>query len=120
MATARLLKKEQVKRMADGRIRFTLAPATQQQLAELLREVANEPAQLLNELADVVSATSRCLAQALLVRRPFLLGLLERETRFVLPPHEACGVLTVLWCDPSINYRAGLLSLFHELHQLLS
>ncbi|MFD2787969.1 hypothetical protein [Hymenobacter rubripertinctus] len=111
----------QVKRGTDGCFRFRLAPVVQQQLTELLEEVANQPrpAELL-DLADVLDASSRGLAQALLVRRPFLLRLLNQETKFSLPPHEAYGLLAVLWCDPSINYRAGLLGLFQDLHQLLA
>lgn len=111
---------QQVKRTTDGCIKFVLAPTVQHQLADLLREVANQPppAELL-ELADVLDGSSRALAQGLLVRKPFLLGLVDRETKFSLPLHEAYGVLAIMWCDPNINYRAGLLGLFQELYQVL-
>ncbi|WP_400192792.1 hypothetical protein [Hymenobacter sp. B81] len=120
MGKQAMLRSYMVKRTPNGRVRFSLHQMAQSQVVELLKEVATEPApDGLDDLAAVVSATSRKLAQELLVRRCFLLTPVA-ENRFQLLESEAFGILIILWCDPLIQYRPAAHTLFQQLHQLLT
>lgn len=120
MSQLRMTKSYQVKRTANGRVRFSLGAGTHQQLRELLVEVADSEAlDALAELTDVYIMAGQRLAQELITRRTLLMTL-AGDNRFVLTMHEATTLLALLWVEVGSGAYGGLVTLFGDLHQLLN
>jgi hypothetical protein len=119
MNRLRVLKNWQVKHTTTGRVRFSLGANTHWMLCELLKAMSEDQAPAtLGDLSDVYLEAGRRLAQELVVRRPFLM-LLDGDNRFQLTRSEATLLLGILWVEVG-GGNGGLVSLFGDLHQLLS